>query len=249
MNYLELCQKTRKKCRISGSGPTTVIDQTGMYEKVVEWVQEAWEEIQRDRPDWDWMRKVVKFDTVAAQPEYTETDTGLTDLDRWWPTTCRIYNGDPFTLPGGGAWTWDGTGGPNALWYNEGQTSSTYLDYIEYAAWGYNQGAGATTDDQPQIVTVGPNNSLILTPAPDDVYTILCDYQRDLQTMTLDTDIPEMPVDLHMAIVWKAVMYFAEDKVFGERRAVAENNYNVIMNKTNRDQRTQAFTSSPPIGG
>ncbi len=249
MNYLELCQKTRKKCRIAGTGPTTVISQTGMYEKVVEWVQEAWDEIQRDRPDWDWMRKVVSFETTAGCTAYSATDTGLTDWGNWWPATARIYKGDTMLLPAGGSWSWDGIGGDDVLWYSEGKTSEVFLEYQEYDQWQYSHGVGVTENDEPRIVTVSPNKSLVFTPTPDDAYTILCDYQRDLQIMTDDADIPEMPVDLHMAIVWKAVMYFAEDKLFLERRQFAEAQYDIIMNKTNRDQRNQMSAESAPIGG
>jgi hypothetical protein len=47
MNFLQLAQRTRRKCRIAGTGPTAVTNQSEEYSRVLDWVNEAWMIIQR----------------------------------------------------------------------------------------------------------------------------------------------------------------------------------------------------------
>ena len=56
MNFLALCQKVvRDSGTISGDRPVTVTNQTGRLGKIIHFVLEAWQEIQNDRPDCQWM--------------------------------------------------------------------------------------------------------------------------------------------------------------------------------------------------
>ena len=46
MTYLELCQTLRREAGVSGVGPASVVDQSGEYLRLVEWIKAAWTEIQ-----------------------------------------------------------------------------------------------------------------------------------------------------------------------------------------------------------
>lgn len=64
MNYLDLCKRLRQEAGMSGSGPSAVTGQTGEMKRVVDWVAQAWLEIQNSRPDWRFMR--VSFDVAIS---------------------------------------------------------------------------------------------------------------------------------------------------------------------------------------
>ena len=57
MNYLELCRRARRECGIAGAetDPTAVTSQVGEYRRLVDWVSEAWTEIQGRHTDWRWL--------------------------------------------------------------------------------------------------------------------------------------------------------------------------------------------------
>lgn len=52
MNYLELCKRMRQEAGISGTGPANITSATGEMGRIVDWVEQAWTEIQGLRPDW-----------------------------------------------------------------------------------------------------------------------------------------------------------------------------------------------------
>lgn len=84
MNYLSICQTVRELAGIPGTGPATTVGQTGELKRVCNWVNQAWNEIQLHREDWEWMRKPFTFDTVAQQSTYdASADVGLTDFAMW----------------------------------------------------------------------------------------------------------------------------------------------------------------------
>ena len=77
MNFLELCRRTVEKCGISGS-LTSTSGQIGEMLRVVNWVNEAWHDIQLSQSNWDWMRYEFSFQTIAGQQEYTTAQANAT---------------------------------------------------------------------------------------------------------------------------------------------------------------------------
>lgn len=55
MNYLQLCQKLRQEVGGSGNGPSTVLNQSGENRLYVDWINDAWLEIQNRRRSWRFM--------------------------------------------------------------------------------------------------------------------------------------------------------------------------------------------------
>lgn len=73
MDYLTLCQRVRERGGLSGSGPASVLGQTGEMARVVGWVQQAWLDLQSTRVDWGplWRpleRRVDTGQTVIETP-------------------------------------------------------------------------------------------------------------------------------------------------------------------------------------
>ena len=96
MNFLQLVQRTRRKCRVTGTGPTTVVSQAEEYARLVDFVNEAWMWLQLKRPDWRWMRNSMSFPTVSGQAVYTlaqieSTGAGFSNFGNWDKDSFRNY--------------------------------------------------------------------------------------------------------------------------------------------------------------
>lgn len=79
MTFLQLCQETRRECGIQGSGPTTVVSQTGLLQRVVDWVADADEYIQSLYHDWDFLHSEFTEDTVLGAEVITKPE----DFGAW----------------------------------------------------------------------------------------------------------------------------------------------------------------------
>lgn len=199
MNFLQLVQRLRSECGVSDTGPTTVVGQTGEYERLVNWVNAAWMDIQSAHQDWNWLRtSLTPFATVAGQTTYSPTAApmSLTDFGAWDRDSFRVYE------------------------TAAGISSETFLTYQPYDLWrnSYLIGALRSTTSRPDIVTVAPDNSLGFGPITAAGYSIVGDYFKLPSEMSADTDIPVLPTQYHMAIVYRAMMsygaYFAAPEVY-----------------------------------
>lgn len=87
MDFLTLCQALRREAGIQGSGPAAVTGQSGMYEKLVGWVQEAYREILKMHPwRFAWARATTSVSSGTA--EYASL-AGITDLGRIYRASVR----------------------------------------------------------------------------------------------------------------------------------------------------------------
>ncbi len=80
MTYLELCQKVREECGVQGSGPSSVIDQTGLLKRFVNWVASANLLVQALHPDWNFLWKEFTADTTLGSFSITKP----ADLGMWY---------------------------------------------------------------------------------------------------------------------------------------------------------------------
>lgn len=205
MDYLTLCQELRREASVAGDGPTTVIDQISMLGKLVSWVKQAWIDIQLDQTNWLFMNSQFNFNTVAAQRDYTAAGAGITDLKYWDTGSFLIY--DP-TI---------------------GESDQHELIYLPYGKWRdqYRAQMGDRDDARPTVITLKPpNNAVRFETRPDAIYTIDGDYKRSTQIFAANTDVPtNLPDDLHYVIVWKALMYYADDQNAPDAMDKADNNF------------------------
>lgn len=79
--FLQLCQEARRECGIQGAGPTTVVSQTGLLQRVVDWVADADEYVQSLHHDWDFLWS--SFSGVTASGSEDVTLAQPTDLGAW----------------------------------------------------------------------------------------------------------------------------------------------------------------------
>ena len=91
--YLELCVHARRECRMAGTGPTAVTGQVGELERLVNWVSQAYTEIQNREMNWRWMRAPWTYSATSGDPYFLGTEvtdsytsSTVTRFSRWLPT-------------------------------------------------------------------------------------------------------------------------------------------------------------------
>lgn len=214
MNNLQLVQRLRRKCRVIGANPATIEGVTLNEElaRLIDWTNEAWVSIQNERADWRWMRKSAQFQTVAGQPSYTIAQIGLTDFGNWDRETFRTYN----TLAG--------------------KSGEIQLDYIDYDTWRnqYQFSGFRDARTMPVQFTWLPDDSVGLGPTPTDGYTVTGDYFAIATEMTKNIDVPGLPAQYHMAIVYRAMMFYGASEAASEVYNEGEAEYKKLMYQVRR---------------
>lgn len=193
MTFLELVQALRRETNYADSGPTTVVSQSGLHEKAVEWVKNAYIELQ-NKHYWRWLRKEFTLTTTASDYSYAYGDctdvataSAITRLRRWAFTD--VYNR------------------PKVYLQSAGSGTETWLTYIDWAHFRTLYLLGSQAEGMPAHISIDPANNIVLGPTPDDTYVVTGEYHRSAQVLdtTDDTDTPELPTDFHMLIVFIAM--------------------------------------------
>jgi len=228
MNFLEIVQRARRKCRIVGVGatPTAVTGQNEEYSRLIDWCNEAWMEIQLHQPDWYWMRRRLLFPTVDGQPLYTLADLALNGV---------VYDAQgaasPFTAATFGNWA------PDQFRCNTtatGFADEQMMDWIpNFDAWrdSYLLGNMRETRTRPTVYTIGPGLSVGLGFTPLAGYTIGGSFYLKASEMVLATDIPALPTEWHMAIVYKTMMLYGASESAPEVYDDGENWYRDFLSR------------------
>ena len=227
MTFLELCQRVAQESgTVSGAAsPPTVISQTGRLAKIVNWTASAWEDIQRERKDWQFLRLEGTAETVSGIDAYDLPANGAD-----W-----IVNTDHSGWSGISAYrTADGVGG------------ESYLRWLPWADWRDRFTIGTQTNAAPDFVTISPQRQLRLGPKPDGAYTLRYEYRRKPQVFALDADEPIIPDEYHMLIVWTALIYLGTDDEATTQLPLWERRRQKMMFDLLRDQ-TPGLTLAPPF--
>ena len=220
MNFLALCQRVRQEGGISGSGPTTVVSQTGNLKRLVDWTNTAWMDIQTSHQNWDWMRSSASFTTVAAQSTYPlGTGSGTVGVS---VATFGMWDRDTFR---------------NYV-TSVGTDSEVFMDFIHYDTWrdSYMYGALRSTTTRPLQMSISPAKAIVLGPPPIVGYTITGDYFTAPLDMTLDADTPALPAQYHMAIVYRAMMSYGAYESAPEVYQRGEIEFGKLMRRMTADR-------------
>ena len=219
MNFLQLCQKLAEKGGVSGVGPTTVTGQQGEMRRIIGWINEAYTFIQELRPNWVWMRKSVSFATQEGQPLYTPQMCGIDDLGNW-----KISSNDSSF---------------RCYITSVGVRSEVFMGHLSYDDWRdhYQYGNNRLVRGRPLYVTVAPNLSLGIGLIPDGTgYTINGDYFHEPKQLTIDADIPTLPPQFHMLIVYKAMMFYGAYEGAQEVYQEGKNQFEIMEKRMQRLQ-------------
>jgi len=201
----------RQEAGIPGTGPTTVIGQTGELARVVDWILTAYEYVQNLHTTWYFLQTDFSFSTVASTQNYTKTTLSLDNLGAWKTDDVRVYSA---------------------------VADETYLIYFPWSDFRFNYlyGSNRTLEGRPTVFTIKPDDSISLWPIPDAVYTVNGEYFKTAQTMTLDASEPLIPTAYQMIITWKALMLYGAYS--GDNLAYhhGQNEYQSILKKLELNQ-------------
>lgn len=205
-NYLDLCQRACVECGVApnvavATALPTVTGATGSLGRVVNWVGDAWSDLQMEHDDWQWMRSTqifgqgISFPTIAGQFHYPlGTGAGtvgveVADFGKW-------VEEDP-DGSGSSFWNYTTAGG---VAHDEIQ-----MPVIPFGYWRntYMQGANRDVRSRPLVVAVGPDQSVNLGPNVTADYTVTGDFFVAPSNMEVDADIPVgLPARFWMLIVY-----------------------------------------------
>src|SRR5690606_13427545 len=83
MNYLDLINRTRMECGVSGPPLANLTNMSQEASRVATWTADAWVDIQALHSDWEFMRRSVEFIADAQHFEYVAADVGIADFSNW----------------------------------------------------------------------------------------------------------------------------------------------------------------------
>lgn len=212
--FLELAGDLRREAGINGTGPSTVVSQTGEMQRVVEWILTAYRTIQNLHHNWLFLQNDFSFNTVAATQTYTPTTAGCPELGRWKDDTFQYY------LTSVGV---------------NGQQDLMFVPWDDFSAY-YLRGSLQTQSGPPDVITIRPNRSLMLWPIPDAIYTISGEYYKRAQTMAADADEPLIPPEFQDAIVWRALMMYGAYEGASEKYSHGQNEYKHLLSRLELNQ-------------
>lgn len=197
--FLELCKRVHRYARIGedppGTAPVSVADQEGVLAEIVGWVQDANEDIQLDQDAW----------RFRETPGAVAVPSGQRDVDLAALILAQDYDAlRPYTAEACRRYI-------NRLDAGATVPSSRifYVSWEDWAGGGFDRGdiTGA-----PCNYTMKPNGQLRLYPTPAAPVTLQFTYQRAVQPLAADDDVSVIPVRHHAAIVWRALMYYADTR-------------------------------------
>ena len=227
MNFLQLINRTRVECGVSGASTPLPTAQglTGESFRIANWVNSAWIDVQTAKEDWQWMREPVEFNTVTQQQTYTPTQAGV-------GTTFGNWKRDSFRCS---------SVGQN---YGDEQLMN-YMDWSTYRNL-YQYSNMRRTYARPVVVSITPDKNLAFGSIPDQPYVITGEYYRSPIEFSADTDAPDIPDRFHLMIVYRAMMFYGGYEAAPEVFQRGESEFKRLMNRLDIDQ-LPTLVSGPPL--
>ncbi len=224
MNLLQLVNRTRVECGVSGPALATLVGVSGESARILGWVQQAWTELQTLKDDWQWMQSSFGFNLTPMGTTFTPgNDVGLADFGRWKLDSFRC------------------------------STDNTYfdeqpLDYLEWQPFRdhFWYGTARSTFSRPTVFTVTPSKALSFGPAPDLDYYVNGEYFTAPTELALDADTPGIPAASHMLLVYAAMIFYAGYEAAPEVLARGDAGYKRLLGQLENDQ-LPTIISGPPL--
>lgn len=112
---------------------------------------------------------------------------------------------------------------PNSVLDDRFPGSPQPVYQVIWDKWGLPSFPDVNAHGTPQLVTRGPDGLIEFWPRLDKAYSFIYSYTRVVPDLSLYSDLPrEIPTELQMAIVWRAVMKYArfdtKDKLYMNAR-------------------------------
>jgi hypothetical protein len=188
MTFLEIVQRARQECSIAGTGPLTVVNQAYQLKKLVDWTVTAWIEIQQMRRDWSFRWAETTQALISGGRVYDPSVDWSLDVAAWDTYSFKIYK------------TADGVASQSKLYW------LTYPEFRDRCE------TGTISTGMPSYVTISPDGKVRFNALLPEACTLTAAYTKSVQTLAVDSDVPYMNAQWHMAIVWKVVQAYAAER-------------------------------------
>lgn len=183
--FLPLAQELAR--RVGATQPSSVGSVTGEALRVVNWINEAYRFVWNLHKQWEFRWAEGSFNIAAA--------SAFTDDERTY---------DP-----AGVFKDFVREGVRIYKTSVGQSDECDLVYMPYVNWrrsGIETGAIAT--GRPTMFTVLPDSCIRFDVFPDAQYTVVMDYERLFDDLTVSTDEPLIPDEFRLILVYKGMEYY-----------------------------------------
>jgi len=177
MNYLAICQRVHEIAGFQGNFPD--VNTAGYQAVITQSVKDAYEDIQRYRPEWNYLKARRNINVSDAADVYS-----LTDL---W----------------GGLVASDLADYRHINWFNPDTDRSMRLIEVDYDSFVLMQ---FSEPHEPRLYSVRPWDKALLISPVDQVYTLDLHYTKTLHELVNNTDEPLIPSRHHQLIVYGALM-------------------------------------------
>lgn len=229
MNFLQLVQRLSSEVGVAGPGPSAVTGLTGNSKRLVDWTASAWLEIQGLHNTWNWMRYKFAWETVAGTGDYlpsaltnTLTSQPMTDLRYWYKDTFRCQK------------------------KSIGIQDEQWLVEWEYNVFRNTYRFNVQVNGRPVVFGENPKGrAIMLGQIPDDVYIITGEYQKKASSLVNSTDIPDMPEEYHMLIVYKAMQSYGYFEAASEVLQRGQSEYQNLLTQLEREQLQEVYLGNP----
>lgn len=226
--FLQLCIDVSRESGAVGRAPSAVTGQTGRQEKVVSWTREAWRNLQLSQPNWAWMRKTFTGSLNVGVGSYSAITFGITERFGGWISDQPNYR--PMSL------------------YNPsiGIKDEANITEISFEQWRRSYDIGEQTLQKPTRYCIAPDRTLRFGAIPDATYIVRGEYRAAPQELMANNDVPELPEEFHMIIVWAAIMLMAkhDESVTGLQAAV--DTYKPMLYQLQESQLPMVTTAGEP---
>jgi len=224
VNFVQLVERLRVECGVSGSPITDVETLSGEHLRLRNWAASAWVDIQTEHEgQWAFMRNesahtVAQYDSIISPPEWLAEN-----VNTWKIDSFRISElGTP-------------------------RSKSVPLDFLPYDQFIAGPGLDVSGYAKPRYFTVRPGDkALILAPGADAAYTLFYEYQAEPVDLEDNDDVPACPKKFHMVIVYEAMLRYGRYEIAPEILSEAREGRDKLLFRLKLDQ-LPAITFGGPL--
>lgn len=224
MNFVQLLERYRVECGVSGSPITDVGTVRNEHARLKGWLQQAWLDIQSDA---NGMWEFLRVESSHTIPQYASllmpSEWSAGSVNRWRIDTFRV--GD--------------LGGSRA--------TSRPIDFVSYDAFRVGPGLDPNQRGRPMYFTIRPaDKALIVAPAADVAYTLYYEFHGEPVALEDNTDVPVIAPKFHMLPVYRAMLEYGAFEAAPEVLARAQARHDEMMSKLKHEQ-LPSFQWGPPL--
>lgn len=197
MDLLAICKMIGREGRtVAPAAITSVVNQTGRIGEIVAAAQEAYRQIESQRPNWNWKRATYSQDLSAGGTgRYAPAALGVTRFGSW---ARDDLTKNPFYFP-------------HTIYLTSvGVDDEGYLTELTWPDFRTRYLRGAQNPNKPEHYCIAPDRTFRLGPIPSQPVTINGEYFLGPQALTENTSTPEMPEEFHPLIGWRGLQLLLE---------------------------------------